>query len=530
MLFRVRVFDVLPIARDFVMDCLNHAVVVLDNRGQVLDANAVARALLPNPSGRVRHRPLEEVFPALHRRLPPVAGGVGGTPEVPLRLAGEERFWDLYVLPITEQGARIGTLILLTDMTARKHAEAERRRFEERLRHTQKLESLGVMAGGIAHDFNNLLTVILGNTELAQERLGPASPAAPLLQNVVKAASWAAAITNQMLTYAGKAPFVVAPVSLSALIEGMADLLRAVVPRQVSLEFDLAPDLPPVPADPALFRQVVMNLLSNAAEALGEQPGSVWVRTRLVEVRAEDLAGAAVNAGLGPGSHLLLEVADTGAGMDAATRARMFEPFFTTKFTGRGLGMAVVLGIVRGHGGAIFVHSEVGVGTQVRVVLPRAAGPVPREEPPHPPPPASAGVVRMRSATVLVVDDEEHVRRVAEQFLRLAGYRILTARDGAEALRVHQERAAEIDAVLLDLTMPDLTGDVVFQKLRERDPELPVILTSGYTEEVVVRQLPAGEPPEFLHKPYRGDELTAKVRTALVRAALDQARPLRQGH
>jgi signal transduction histidine kinase len=383
LLFHVRVFDVLPIARDFVLDCLGDAVFVLDNRCRILDANPVARSLLP-AAPPVRMQPLADVLPELSRCLPGQLGARASTTEIQLRSAGAERFWDVHVLPMVDQGVTIGVLVRLTEVTERKRAEVERRAFEERLRQAQKLESLGVLAGGIAHDFNNLLTVILGNVELARKEFGGSPGVAPLLQAIVQAAEWGATLTKQILIYAGKGRSVVQPILLSPLIEGIAGLLRSATSKQAVLELDLAPDLPPVLGDPTQLRQLVLNLVTNASEALGHQPGSVCVRTRVAEITAGDLAAATFSGGLVPGVHLWLEVSDTGAGMDSETRARIFEPFFTTKFIGRGLGLAVVLGIVRGYGGAIFVHSERGAGTVFRVVLPRA----PRPEPPTTPPPS----------------------------------------------------------------------------------------------------------------------------------------------
>jgi signal transduction histidine kinase/ActR/RegA family two-component response regulator len=510
MLFHVRIFDVLPIARDRVLDCLSDAILVLDTHQRFLDANRAARALLPEPP--LPGRPLAALLPELAQlpALRAIAAAVHT--ELTLSRGGRETVWDVDVQPILDEEVPIGVLVRLSDVSERKRAEAEHRAAEEKLRHRQQRESLGVMAGGMAHDFNNLLSLIIGNAELARGQVGPASPAAPFLRDAVKAADWGASLTRQMLTYAGKTRFVLERVSLTTLIGGIGDMLRSAVARQANLEFDLVGDLPPLLGDPAQLRQLVFNLVTNASEALGGQPGSICVRTRLADVKGEDLAAAAFNAGLAPGRHLLLEVADTGAGMDAATVARVFEPFFTTKATGRGLGLPVVLGVVRAHGGAIFVHSEVGAGTQVRVVLsplevradvaPRSTFLDPSQRP------RAAG-------TVLVIDKEEHLCRVAEQFLRRDGFQVLTAVDGADGLRTFQRHAGEIEVVLLDLTLPVLSGPALYRRLRELDPQLPIVLTSGYDEEAVWEQFPASERSAFLRKPYRGDDLTAKVREML---------------
>jgi PAS domain S-box-containing protein len=512
-LFHVRIFDVLPIARDRVLECLKDAVFVVDPHGRLLDANRAARALLPDSARRLGGRPLAELFPEL-ARLPETHASVGDAHvELPLSRGDKQTCWDVHVQPLLDQEVKLGVVIRLTDITERKRLEAEQRAFEETQRRTQKRESLGVMAGGIAHDFNNLLTVIIGNAELARGQVGPSSPAAPFLRDAVRAADWAASLTRQMLTYAGKARFASERVSLTTLIGGIGGLLRSAVAPQASLEFDLLGDLPPLLGDPGQLRQLVMNLVANASEALGGQPGSICVRTRLAEVKAEDLAAAVFNAGLTRGCHLLLEVADTGSGMDPATLGRIFEPFFTTKSTGRGLGLPVVLGVVRGHGGAIFVHSEVGAGTQVRIVLPHGGERL--DLPPLRPDGPHVGQLPHLSGTVLVVDDEDHVRRVTEQFLHQDGFRVLTAVDGADGLRTYQRFAGEIDVVLLDMTMPALSGAVVYRRLRELNPHLAIILTSGYDAEAVLQQFPENDCSAFLQKPYRSEHLTAKVREIL---------------
>jgi PAS domain S-box-containing protein len=510
LLFHVRIFDVLPIARDRVLDCLSDAILVLDTTLHFLDANRAARALLP--ASPVRGQPLADLFPEV-AQLPALREGTEEAhAEITLTRSGKETIWDVHLQPILDEEVKLGVLLRLTDVTERKRTEAAQRALEEKLRHAQQRESLGVMAGGMAHDFGNLLTVIIGNAELARGQVGPSSPAAPFLRDAVKAADWASSLTRQMLTYAGKARFAAERVSLTTLIGGIGNLLRSAVVPQASLEFDLVGDLPQLLADPAQLRQLVMNLVINASEALGGQPGSICVRTRLAEVKAEDLATAAFNGGLTPGRHLLLEVADTGVGMNAATLGRIFEPFFTTKAAGRGLGLPVVLGIVRAHGGAIFVHSEVGAGTQVRIVLPHL-GARPGIAPPSSLLDASQGP--RATGTVLVIDHEDHLRRVAEQLLRRDGFQVLTAVDGADGLRTYQRHAGEIDVVLLDLTMPGLSGVAVYRRLRELDPQLAILLTGGYDAEDVWQQVPASERSAFLEKPYRGDDLTAKVREIL---------------
>jgi PAS domain S-box-containing protein len=394
------------------------------------------------------------------------------------------------------------------DVSERKRAEEEQRRLEEKLRQTQKLESLGVLAGGVAHDFNNLLTAILGYASLAQQEAPPGSPQQSYLDEVLQAGRRAAELCQQMLAYAGRGRFVVGPVDLSRLIEDLSPLLGASLPKLAVLSFQLAPGLPPVEGDAAQLRQVVLNLLLNAAEAVGEGAGAVTVRTRLVRHDAADPGAAFQGAELHDGEYVALEVADTGCGMDGATRQRAFEPFFTTKFTGRGLGLAAVLGIVRSHRGGVRIESEPGRGTTVRVLLPPAAQvPVPAPAPPA----APAGL-----GLVLFVDDEPQVRALGEAVLRQAGYQVLPAADGQEALELYRRRHAELAAVVLDLTMPRLTGEEALRAMRAVSDRVPVLLSSGYSEQEAGARFPAGGPDAFLSKPYVPRELLEKVR-ALVR-------------
>jgi PAS domain S-box-containing protein len=381
----------------------------------------------------------------------------------------------------------------------------ERQRSEEQLRNAQKLESLGVLAGGIAHDFNNLLVGVLGNAGMAMLELPEDSPARQPIRDIEVSAQRAAELTRQMLAYSGRGRVHVEPVDLSHVVEEMSQLLRRVISRQAQLSLRLRRGLPAVVADVTQIRQVVMNLITNASDALGESHGTITLETSLIEATPAMLASTYLNEALPAGPYVCLEVSDTGSGMSPETAARIFEPFFTTKFTGRGLGLAAVLGIVRGHKGAIDVQSTSSAGTTFRVLLPASTR---RAETTAPPVPAPLG---HGSGLVLLVDDEDSVRGLARRVLERGGYSVLEATSGEEALERLAREASDVRAVVLDLTMPGLSGEATLQEIRRRRIDVPVIVSSGYVPEE--EGTLAGVP--FLAKPYKPSELIKAVRTAM---------------
>ncbi len=400
-------------------------------------------------------------------------------------------------------GGRPGILEITTDMT-------ERLRIEEQLRHTQKLESLGVLAGGVAHDFNNLLTGILGNSSLALDNLGPNHPNRLLIEEVMRAADRAAELTRQLLAYAGKGRFVMRTLDLSDLVREISELVQTSLPKHAKLRMQLAEDLPGVDADPGQLQQIVMNLVINGAEAIGPEGGAVLVRTAVQEVDAHYISTMS-SAGelLKPGRYVLLEVHDTGAGMDETTLAKIFDPFFTTKFAGRGLGLSAVLGIVRAHFGALKVYSRPGQGTTFKVLLPASASAVESHTAPAKRELSGAG-------TVLVVDDEEIVRVTAKHTLERYGYRTVLANDGAAALEVYRYRPADIELVLLDLTMPVMNGEETLRHLQQVNPRVKVLLSSGYNEVEAVQRFAGKGLAGFIQKPYTAAGLAEKVKEVLV--------------
>ena len=426
-------------------------------------------------------------------------------------------YWLIKGYPIRDADGNVTGVVEVTlDITARRRAEEERRRLEARVRDAQKLESLGVLAGGIAHDFNNLLVGILGNAGLAHLEMPPDSPLRKYCDQIEKAALRARDLTNQLLAFAGKGKFQIGAANLSDLVRDTADLLRVSIPRRVTLDLHLAPDLSPILADATQIRQVVMNLLTNASEAVGDPPGTITLVTGSVHADRQYLAGAFVDEDLPEGDYVFLDVSDTGCGMDAETQAKIFDPFFSTKFSGRGLGLAAVLGIVRGHRGAIRVYSEPGHGTTVKVLFP-AAVEQGTHEPAAPTEDAAPGPAEdfRGSGTVLVIDDEPSVRDVARAILERAGFDVLVAASGREGLERFRAGADRIVAVLLDMTMPDLAGEEVFAELRSIRPDVPVILSSGYNEQDATRRFAPAGLAGFIQKPYLPADLLSKVRVAL---------------
>ena len=409
---------------------------------------------------------------------------------------------DGRLLHLEIQAAAIGDqwLVMFTDVS-------ERRRSEEAMRQTQKLESLGVLAGGIAHDFNNLLTAILGNVSMAQMCLSQTSPAAPYLENMERTVHRASNLTRQMLAYSGRGQFTLGPLSLNHAVEEVSHLLSVSISKKVSLRYQFQEELPWFQAEASQIQQVIMNLVTNASEAIGEAEGSVTIRTGLHPYGAQELASDFPGQAILPGSFLSLEVADTGQGMSPEVQARIFEPFFTTKFTGRGLGLSAMQGIIRGHRGGIRVQSEVGRGSTFQVILPAGMGLALEPE-------AATPEDSWRGeGTVLVVDDEESVRLIAAELLRSLGFDVVAAADGVEALDCY--RRLPIRAVLTDLTMPRMGGLETFRELRRLDPACPVVLISGYNEQEVIQDFLGQGLAAFVQKPFVRADLMRAMRVAL---------------
>jgi PAS domain S-box-containing protein len=432
-------------------------------------------------------------------------------------LAGEEfsaivtaggRVYETMNCPLRDEGtgAVTGLLGVSIDVTERDRAEKERASLHAQLLQVQKLESLGLLAGGIAHDFNNILTAILGGAATARLALPIESPAHADLDIVIAAAQRAADLTRQMLAYAGKGRFEIRPIDVSRLVREIANLLETTIPKKVQMRLELTDGLPAIEADVAQVQQVLMNLVINGAEAIGDQRGTVLVTTGVQHVDeqyAQNLFASEIRSG----RYVFIEVHDTGSGMDDDTRARIFDPFFTTKFTGRGLGLAAVLGIVRGHQGAIKVYSTPGRGSTFKVFFP-ASSREPLEI-------ARAAPSFRGEGLALLVDDDAGVRGAARRMFELLGFRVLEAANGRQGAEIFERHAREIRVVLLDMTMPEMGGEETFRELRRIREDVAVILTSGYNEIEATRRFVTKGLAGFLQKPFTPDELALKVAAAL---------------
>jgi PAS domain S-box-containing protein len=423
----------------------------------------------------------------------------------------DERTYDTRMMPLRDSNHNVSGVIGVSfDITARKQADEERLALERKLLEAQKLESLGVLAGGIAHDFNNLLSVVLGNASLAMVEVFDNERAYDSLQEIEVAAQRAAALVRQLQAYAGQGQIAVQPLALNNLLTEMSALLRASIGRNIDLQYQLEPRLPTIMADHGDLRQVVLNLVVNASEAMSEGEGTITITTRATHIDSTHLTPTYMEPSLSTGLYVILEVADTGHGMDSVTIDRIFDPFFTTKFTGRGLGLAAVLGIVRGHRGAVRVQSRLGGGTVFTILLP---GVTALQEAP---PARLEDVTTWRgNGTILVVDDEPGVRAVVTQALERSGFTVLTAADGLAALDVFRAHADEIICVLLDLTMPHMNGKDTLHAIRTIRSDARIVMMSGYYEEEVASQFTDNELTGFLQKPFMPAELRAKLRAIL---------------
>lgn len=424
---------------------------------------------------------------------------------------GEERTISWRARNVIYRDERL-SLMLGVDLTDRSLAERERHDLEMKLLDMQKLESLGVLAGGIAHDFNNFLTAILGNAQLARLQLHSSSPLQAHLLEIERTSIQAADLCKQMLAYSGQGRIEVRWMDLNKTIRDMSQLLRVSVAKKVQLSFNLAHDLPRVRGDVSQIRQILMNLVINASEAITASEGSIWVSTGVVHRAKELFRGITETGKPEECDYVFIEIADNGCGMSEETQARIFDPFFTTKFTGRGLGLAAVLGIVRGHGGTLELQSREGEGTTFTLLFPCA--PAAEEQGPRADEAAAGGAPHWSGeGLVLVVDDEETVRSLTTRMLESFEFRVITAADGREGVAQFAANAEAITAVLLDVTMPLMGGMEALERIRAIRPDVPVLFMSGYMREGELRNL--DRATDFLQKPFKMEELQEKLRLLL---------------
>ncbi len=520
-LYRHRMEQELKASEGRMRAIIEHAlelVVILDRAGNVSYSSPSAARILGYAQGEhFGKAAMDLIHPEDQARYLATLTELGAQPGHSITLEirvlhkdGQPRLMETVAHNALDVPGVHGIVINARDITERRQVELDRQVMDAKVQQAQKLESLGVLAGGIAHDFNNLLMGIMGHAGLALLDMGADHPLRRRLHQIEVAATRAAELTNQLLAYSGRGKFQVEPLSLPRMIDEMESLLETVISKKAVLEHHYERDLPLIDGDATQIRQVIMNLITNASDALENHTGSVTIRIGVMEtgVLTPCTAGTAPE-----GRSVFLEVTDTGAGMDGDTLGRIFDPFFTTKFTGRGLGLAAVLGIMRGHHGAIQVLSQPGKGTSFRLLFPPSAHTTGRELWEDRPAEAyrSHGII-------LVVDDEETVRSVAESTLQRCGFTVHTATNGREGLRAYRERDNLIRAVVLDLTMPVMGGNEVLAELRSGQgpgAEVPILLSTGYSSADVAGNLQRYGPIQFLQKPYSPSELIQKIRSCL---------------
>ena len=497
------------------LEALPQLVWVADAEGMVEYANRrwwEYTGLAPAPRIRMNeavHAEDRERYWQARRRA--VAASAPFEMEVRLRRAADrtDRWHLIRMVSMTESGESGKWLGTGTDIEDLKRAERV-------IQQKQKWESIGLLAGGIAHDFNNLLVGILGGASYAADVLPASHPIQPTLDNIVKSGERAAQLTRQMLAYSGKGHFFIERLDLPAIVNETFQLVRALIPQNVTINIQTAGSLPFIDADASQMQQVIMNLIINGAEAIPEgQPGMVNVWTSAEEIGAGSFpAGLATPNELTAGTFVVLEVHDTGCGMNEEIKSKIFDPFFTTKFAGRGLGLAAVQGILRSTGGWITVQSAPGEGSLFRVMIPAARATVllePLE------PVTEAPVERIPDGTILLIDDEEIVRKVAQIALERAGYRVLTAPDGATGLVMLKEHQTLISLVLLDMGMPEMSGKEVLNRIRASGDSVPVVICSGYSEPEVLQQFADCDFTAVIQKPFKTKELPELIARALKR-------------
>ena len=468
-------------------------------------------SLLGYRSDEVEGMPLHQLFADKREFLKVVKAH--SDPEVPvvnyevqLRHRDGQTVWGSISshLLCDADGRELGSEGVLRNITELKRSELEKKEMEKKLADVQRLESLGVLAGGIAHDFNNLLAAIMGNAELAELKQKGHEPIDRELNGIVSCSSRAADLCNQLLAYSGQGMIVRQQIDLSELIEEIVQLIDVSISKNVDLKLNLTRSLPPIHVDETQMQQIIMNLVTNASESIGDQSGQVSITTGVIDATLHDLESEFLDAELVEGRYVYLEVSDTGCGMDEATRKKIFDPFFTTKFTGRGLGLSALLGIVRSHHGSIRVDSQLERGTRVRILFPQYSEyEEARAEAPQDADQEKDFVI----SNVLIIDDEPDVLSTAKAIMEKLGCTVLTAKDGVEAVSLYRQSHEGIDLVLLDMTMPKMNGMETLAELRKIDAMVPVVICSGYGYANLSEKF-MGLPPEgFLHKPYSIKEI-----------------------
>jgi len=489
----------------------DYGIILLDPDGRVQRWSRGAERLFGYSAHEVEGSPADRIFVPPDRQA--------GVPEIELQVAMEQgraederwhvrkdgsRFWASGVMiSLRENGKVRGYAKVVRDFT-------DRRRLEEAVRQTQKLESVGVLAAGVAHDFNNILTAILGNVSLARRRVGARNAQADeLLSAAERAASRAADLVRQLLNYAGKGRREVRPVNICQVTRDALSIVEASVSRKIAIRIDVPEKCPTIEADVGQLQQLILNLVLNGAEAIGENHGEVSIRVRVREVPEAELTHMYPGFSLTRRRYTEIQVRDTGVGMDDETLHQIFDPFFTTKFMGRGLGLAAALGIVRSHGGGIAVESIPGKGSTFTVLLPaeqETGGPLTIAE--------SITESARGEGLVLVVDDEVAIRSLLQNTLEDLGYTVLTAEHGAQAVELFDRSSDDIVLVLLDLVMPVMDGQEAAKALKTRNPDIPILITSGISDDDALRNFAGVRVAGFVPKPFAPDQLAQAVALA----------------
>jgi PAS domain S-box-containing protein len=483
---------------------IGDGVITVDHRGKIRFINRAAAAHVGMEISEAVGRQLEDVY-VVRRSQESRIGDVAEEGDILIGKGGNEYPVEEVRTDLTEmEDAAGGVVIVFRDISERKKAEEERKALEQQFHQAQKLESLGVLAGGIAHDFNNILAVIMCYSSLAKQM---PEKAAEFMPEIEKAAERAAELCRKMLAYAGQTQFVQSQVDMTALVDDMLGMLKSTLPQNVDIKPYLTGDIPSIEGDAGQLRQIVMNLIINASEAIGEEQGDIRIvlaKTRIVSGETEkDYMDRAITAG----SYLCLEVTDSGCGMDDETKQRIFEPFYTTKFVGRGLGMPAVLGIITSHGGALQFTSQPGRGSAFRVYLP-----VKESEPSDETPKNDESETWRGGGTILLAEDEEQIQQIAKELLEALGFKVIAASNGSEALQLYRNNAEEIRLVVTDMGMPLMDGYQLLRELKKINPALPIIISSGFGDVDITSRIAEGTAAGFLSKPYRFDQLQKVLR------------------
>lgn len=471
---------------------ITESVLAVDQNGKVIYLNPQAESITGWFAGDALGKPVDEVLrlfspeglalPETRVKMAAITqNGMAREKFLLRRRAGQNVPVEETVAVVWSKGRCVGAVSVFRDMS-------EALKLEE----AQKWQTLGVLAGGVAHDFNNLLTIVIGNIQLAMDSLPAKSKETAFLSEAVKAGGRAGELAEKLLAYAGKSVFHRRDLNINKMVQGMSDLLAEVVPENVALTFDVAGDLPSINGDIGQLQQVLINLTLNAVEAIGEDRGSIFISAVLAD-RSQGV---------------FLRVRDTGSGMDSKTRAKIFDPFFSTKFLGRGLGLSVVQGVVRSHGGTIDVDTRPGRGSVFTIFLPATNAGVAGT-------PSEVELKAGDGSTILVVDDSDSVAKFTQTTLERLGYKVVLADNGSTALSILESNDHSVDLVLLDLFMPGLSGAETADLISQRYPALPVRFMSGYDESVAKEEVPEGLRNGFLQKPFTPDQLVREIRVSL---------------